>query len=38
MKTWRCEECKKIRETEDDIVMVCCPGCMVEMEVEDEDI
>lgn len=33
MITWKCPDCKRPRETGDDIVMIVCPCCMVEMEV-----
>jgi len=35
MKTWKCPNCWKVKETEDKIIMILC-GCGEEMEVEDE--
>ncbi len=33
MKKWWCSNCKRVRETEDDVKIKVCYSCQVEMEV-----
>lgn len=36
MKSWKCPNCYRSKETDDDVVMVVCKCCQVKMEaVED---
>jgi len=37
MKKYKCSNCKREKIVEDNILMVICPACQIEMEiVEDE--
>jgi len=31
MKEWKCRICKRIKSSDDDIIMLICPACQIEM-------
>ena len=31
MKTWRCDKCWLEKESRDNVILVICPACQVEM-------
>jgi Zn finger protein HypA/HybF involved in hydrogenase expression len=37
MKSWKCPCCAREKESDDDVIMVVCPGCQVEMVIKDGD-